>query len=96
MLQFHIQSSESISGSILHASYSLTGYDGVQVFHTYDYRFQDGYSRQRVAAMYLPLMHYMAAKVLYGYCGSTCRRLVSAAIYRDMVDRAVSPPPIIF
>ncbi|CAM9251564.1 unnamed protein product [Ascophyllum nodosum] len=35
----------------------------LQVFHTYDYRFQDGYSRQRVAAMYLPLMHYMAAKV---------------------------------
>lgn len=35
----------------------------VQVFHTYDYRYQDGYSRQRVAAMYLPLIHHMAAKV---------------------------------
>lgn len=34
-----------------------------QVFHTYDYRYQDGYSRQRVAAMYLPLIHHMAAKV---------------------------------
>ncbi|CAN0195891.1 unnamed protein product, partial [Laminaria digitata] len=35
-----------------------------QVFHTYDYRYQDGYSRQRVAAMYLPLIHHMAAKAL--------------------------------
>lgn len=34
-----------------------------KVFHTYDYRYQDGYSRQRVAAMYLPLIHHMAAKV---------------------------------
>ncbi|CAM9497928.1 unnamed protein product, partial [Scytosiphon promiscuus] len=35
----------------------------LQVFHTYDYRYQDAYSRQRVAAMYLPLIHHMAAKV---------------------------------
>ncbi|CAN0423915.1 unnamed protein product, partial [Ectocarpus sp. 12 AP-2014] len=35
----------------------------LQVFHTYDYRYQDGYSRQRVAAMYLPLIHHIAAKV---------------------------------
>ncbi|CAN0055320.1 unnamed protein product [Pylaiella littoralis] len=35
----------------------------LQVFHTYDYRYQDGYSRQRVAAMYLPLIHHLAAKV---------------------------------
>lgn len=46
----------------------------VQVLHTYDYRYQDGYSRQRVAAMYLPLIHYMAAKV--GVCYSRRERRV--------------------
>lgn len=52
----------------------------MQVLHTYDYRYQDGYSRQRVAAMYLPLIHYTAAKV--GVCYSIPEGRVGGVLRR--------------